>query len=138
MDGFWSSWCLNNRINLPDKIGSFLSGTITPMRVKNRTLKIVFFIQNMHNGNCFSTLFLNIYAIFLKNIILGTPGNVFCAISCQGVIHFMGQILISKLLIYVVGTLSENWHFSDANYSIRQNTTLRHPRVRYVSEGSES
>ena len=31
MDGFWSSRCLNSHIDLPNKIGSFLSGTTTPM-----------------------------------------------------------------------------------------------------------
>jgi len=31
----------------------------------------------------------------------------------------MGQILISKLLINVVSTLSKNWHFSNAKYSIK-------------------
>jgi len=41
MDGFWSSRCLNDRIDLPDKIGSFLSGATTPMVVKNGTKKII-------------------------------------------------------------------------------------------------
>ena len=40
MDGFWCSRCLNDRIDLPDKIGSFLSGTYTPMVVKNGTNKL--------------------------------------------------------------------------------------------------
>ena len=35
MDGFWSSRCLNDHIDLPDKIGSFLSGAATSMVVKN-------------------------------------------------------------------------------------------------------
>ena len=39
MDGFWSSRCLNDRIDLPDKIGSFLSGATTSMVVKNVTIK---------------------------------------------------------------------------------------------------
>ena len=41
MDGFFSSRCLNDRIDLPDKIGSFLSGATTPMVVKNGTKKII-------------------------------------------------------------------------------------------------
>merc|ERR1711984_28888 len=41
MDGFWSSRCLNDRIDLLDKIGSFLSGSTTPMVVKNGTKKII-------------------------------------------------------------------------------------------------
>ena len=40
MDGFWCSRCLNDRIDLPDKIGSFLSGATTPMVVKNFTKKL--------------------------------------------------------------------------------------------------
>merc|ERR1712148_917 len=40
MDGFWSSRCLNNRIDLPDKIGSFSSGATTSMVVKNGTKKL--------------------------------------------------------------------------------------------------
>ena len=39
MDGFWSSRCLNDPVNLPDKIGSFLSGAATSMVVKNGTKK---------------------------------------------------------------------------------------------------
>ena len=39
MDGFWSSRCLNDRIDLPDKIGSFSSGATTSMVVKNGTKK---------------------------------------------------------------------------------------------------
>ena len=31
MDGFWSKRCLNYRINVPDKIGSILSGSTTSM-----------------------------------------------------------------------------------------------------------
>ena len=41
MDGFWCSRCLNDRIDLPDKIGSFLSGTATPIVVKKGTKKII-------------------------------------------------------------------------------------------------
>ena len=39
MDGFWSSRCLNDRIDLPDKIGLFLSGAATSIVVKNGTKK---------------------------------------------------------------------------------------------------
>ena len=39
MDGFWCSRCLNNHINLPDMIGSFLSGATTSMVVKNESRK---------------------------------------------------------------------------------------------------
>ena len=39
MDGFWSSRCLNDRIDLPDKIESFLSGSTIPMVVKSGTKK---------------------------------------------------------------------------------------------------
>ena len=39
MDGFLSSRCLNDRIDLPDKMTSFLSGTATPMVVKSGTKK---------------------------------------------------------------------------------------------------
>merc|ERR1712074_128372 len=39
MDGFWSSRCLNDRIDLPDKMRSFLSGAATPMVVKSGTKK---------------------------------------------------------------------------------------------------
>ena len=42
MDGFWSSRCLNDHIDLPDKIGSFLGGAATPMVVKNGTEKLFF------------------------------------------------------------------------------------------------
>ena len=41
MDGFFSSRCLNDRIDVPDKIGSFLSGAVTPIVVKNGTKKII-------------------------------------------------------------------------------------------------
>ena len=34
MDGFWSSRCLNDCIDVPDKIGSLSSGTTTSMVVK--------------------------------------------------------------------------------------------------------
>merc|ERR1712030_101019 len=40
MDGFWSSRCLNDPVDVPDKIGSFLSGAATSMVVKNGTKKI--------------------------------------------------------------------------------------------------
>ena len=40
MDGFWSSRCLNDSIDLPDKIGSYLSGAATLMVVKNGTKKL--------------------------------------------------------------------------------------------------
>ena len=43
MDGFWCSRCLNDRIDLPDKIGSFLSGTATPMVAKNVTKKLFYY-----------------------------------------------------------------------------------------------
>merc|ERR1712030_140760 len=39
MDGFWSSRCLNDPIDLPDKMRSFLSGAATPMVVKTGTKK---------------------------------------------------------------------------------------------------
>ena len=39
MDGFWSSRCLNYRIDVPDKIGSISSGATTSMVVKNGTKK---------------------------------------------------------------------------------------------------
>merc|ERR1712074_352847 len=39
MDGFWSSRCLNDPIDLPDKMRSFLSGTATPMVVKSGNKK---------------------------------------------------------------------------------------------------
>ena len=39
MDGFWSSRCLNDRIDLPDKIESFLSGATTPMVLKAAIFK---------------------------------------------------------------------------------------------------
>ena len=39
MDRFWSSRCLNDRINVPDKIASFSSGATTSMVVKNGTKK---------------------------------------------------------------------------------------------------
>ena len=39
MDGFWSSRCLNYRIDVPDKIGSISSGATTSMMVKNGTKK---------------------------------------------------------------------------------------------------
>jgi len=41
MDGFLTSRCLNDRINLPDKIESFLSGTTTSMVVTNGTKKVI-------------------------------------------------------------------------------------------------
>ena len=41
MDGFFRSRCQNDRIDLPDKIGSFSSGATTPMVVKNGTKKII-------------------------------------------------------------------------------------------------
>merc|ERR1712030_260215 len=39
MDGFWSSRCLNDPVDLPDKIGLFLSGAASSMVVKNGTKK---------------------------------------------------------------------------------------------------
>ena len=48
MDRFWSSRCLNDRIDLPDKIASFSSGAITPMVVKNGTKKL-FTSKNKYN-----------------------------------------------------------------------------------------
>ena len=39
MDGFWISRGLKYQIDVPDKIGSFLSGTTTSMVVKNGTKK---------------------------------------------------------------------------------------------------
>ena len=39
VDGSWSSRCLNYRIDMPNKIGSFSSATPTTMVVKNGTKK---------------------------------------------------------------------------------------------------
>ena len=39
INGFWSSRCLNDHIDVPDKIGSFSSGATTSMVVKNGTKK---------------------------------------------------------------------------------------------------
>ena len=108
VDRFWSSMCLNYCIDVPDKIGSFSSGAITSMVVKNGTQKnfwVFFWFKTCLTEIALAPSFLNIPENCWKNIILGTHGNVFC------VIHFMGQILISKWLIFSVGTLSKNWHF---------------------------
>ena len=48
MDGFWSSRCLNDHTDLPNKIGLFLSGATTPMVVKNGTNKILSCLQFWH------------------------------------------------------------------------------------------
>ena len=37
MDGFWCSRCLNDRIEVPKMMGSFLGGSTTPLVVKNGT-----------------------------------------------------------------------------------------------------
>ena len=37
MDGFWSSRCPSDHIDQPDKIGTFISGTASPLLVKNGT-----------------------------------------------------------------------------------------------------
>ena len=42
MDGFWILRCLKKHIDLPNKIGSFLSGATSPMVVKNGTKKFKF------------------------------------------------------------------------------------------------
>ena len=47
MDGFLSSWCLNDHIDLPDKMGSFSSGATTPMVVK-KGIKKTFHTQNKY------------------------------------------------------------------------------------------
>ena len=73
MDGFWSSRCLNNRIDLPDKIGSFSSGATTSMVVKNGTKKTfegflnVINVLNMSNGNGSSTFVFQVTG-FLKPV----------------------------------------------------------------------
>ena len=41
MDGFWWFRCLNDRIDLPDMIGSFASGTTASMVAKSGTKKII-------------------------------------------------------------------------------------------------
>ena len=41
MDEIWCSRCQNNHINLPEKIGSFLSGNTASLVAKNRKEKIV-------------------------------------------------------------------------------------------------
>ena len=41
MDGFFSSRCLNDHIDLPDKIGLFLSGPTTHLGLKNGTKIII-------------------------------------------------------------------------------------------------
>merc|ERR1712148_126589 len=57
MDGFWSSRCLNDPVDLPDKIGYFLSGAATSMVVKNGTKK---------NFSHFSCTLLQIFAGILS------------------------------------------------------------------------
>ena len=37
MDGFWSSRCPSHHIDQPDKIGTFISSTASPLVVKNGT-----------------------------------------------------------------------------------------------------
>ena len=57
MVGFWSSRCLNYRIDVPNKIGSISSCATTSMVVKNGTKKTfegflnVLNVLNMSHGN---------------------------------------------------------------------------------------
>ena len=57
MDGFWSSRYLNDRIDLPNKIESFLSGKPTSMVIKMEVKKLlrvfltVLNVLNMSHGN---------------------------------------------------------------------------------------
>ena len=81
MDGFWSSRCLNDRIDLPNKIGSFSSGANTSMVVKNVTKKTFegFFLNVLHvlhvlymsHGNGSSTFVFQVTGI-LKLVTVST------------------------------------------------------------------
>ena len=53
MDGFWSSKCLNDHIDLPDKIESFLSSAATPMVVKSGTKKIISYKNTKNYKNSY-------------------------------------------------------------------------------------
>merc|ERR1712074_418812 len=74
MDVFWSSRCLNDHIDLPDKIGSFSSGATTSMVVKNGTKKTFegfskclkcFTFLNMSHGNGSSAFVSQVTGFFL-------------------------------------------------------------------------
>ena len=51
MDGFWSSRCLNDHMDLPDMIGSFVSGATASLVAKNRTKNI--WVRNVVQWDCF-------------------------------------------------------------------------------------
>ena len=53
MDGFWCSRCQNDHIDLPNKIGSFASGTTTRLVVKNGTKKLFCLNQLVKKTRCF-------------------------------------------------------------------------------------
>ena len=77
MDGFWSSRCLNDRIDMPHKIGSFSSGTITSMVVKNATKKTFDFFGSKHAS--FSCLHFSTF--YIKRLFVCLSLNVSVCLS---------------------------------------------------------
>ena len=73
MDGFWSSRCLNYRIEVPDKIGSISSGTTTSMVVKMELKQTfdgflnVLNVLNMSHGNGSSAFVFQVTGNFKTN-----------------------------------------------------------------------
>ena len=80
IDGFWSSRCLNDRINLPDKIGSFSSSATTTMVVKNLNKKLlrvflnVLNFLNMSHGNGSSTFVFQVTGILKPVTVFADKG----------------------------------------------------------------
>ena len=128
MDGFWCSRCLNDRIEVPEMMGSFTGSSTTPLVVKSGTKqtwwKVFFLLQYMPQNNC-STAFVSQH-IWKWLILHGSMDRgqqlshtkfLFQQLSSH-------KVLISKWPIFVVGTRGENRYFSDANYSIKHNTKI--------------
>ena len=71
MDGFWCSRCLNDRIDLPDMIGSFASGATASMVAKSGTKKIIPLLRNFNRdfalsrGKIWLWLFYNFFCVMI-------------------------------------------------------------------------
>ena len=129
MDGFWCSRCLNDRIAVPEMMGSFSGGSTTPLVVKSGTeqawWKVFFFlVQYMpHQNRSRAFVFQHIW----KRLTLHgsmDPGQQLSHTKFSFQQLSSHKVLILKWPIFVVGTRGENRYFSNANYSINYNSKV--------------
>ena len=128
MDGFWCSRCLNNRIEVPEMMGSFPGGSTTPLVVKSGTKQTwwkVGFFSSIHASQkllyslCFSTYMKMVNSTWFYGPSAKTLAHkVFISTT------FVTQSFDLRFPIFFIFTHGKNCYFSYANYSIKHNINV--------------